>query len=104
MGIEPLRRSISRYSAEAVSRVWMISRLSLCRATARRRHSKAAGTKAIAREMELTIEAMERGKDAPIPFAELIEVTEATFAVEEAIRTQRTVCLDAGAADSSGAR
>ena len=54
--------------------------------------------------MELTIEAMERGKDAPIPFAELIEVTEATFAVEEAIRTQRTVCLDAGAADSSGAR
>ncbi len=56
------------------------------------------------REMELTIEAMERGKDAPIPFAELIEVTEATFAVEEAIRTQRTVCSDAGAADSSGAR
>jgi hypothetical protein len=56
------------------------------------------------REMELTIEAMELGKDAPIPFAELIEVTEATFAVEEAIRTQRTVCSDAGAADSSGAR
>jgi predicted dehydrogenase/threonine dehydrogenase-like Zn-dependent dehydrogenase len=43
------------------------------------------------REMELTIEAMEQGKDAPIPFAELIEVTEATFAVEEAIRTQMTV-------------
>jgi predicted dehydrogenase/threonine dehydrogenase-like Zn-dependent dehydrogenase len=47
------------------------------------------------REMELTIEAMEQGKDAPIPFAELLEVTEATFAVEEAIRTQRTVGLDA---------
>jgi polar amino acid transport system substrate-binding protein len=45
------------------------------------------------REMELTIEAMEQGKDAPIPFAELIEVTEATFAVEEAIRTQKTVSL-----------
>jgi predicted dehydrogenase/NADPH:quinone reductase-like Zn-dependent oxidoreductase len=47
------------------------------------------------REMELTIEAMEQGKDAPIPFAELLEVTEAAFAVEEAIRTQRTVGLDA---------
>ena len=46
------------------------------------------------REMELTIEAMEQGKDAPIPFAELIEVTEATFAVEEAIRTQKTVSLN----------
>jgi predicted dehydrogenase/threonine dehydrogenase-like Zn-dependent dehydrogenase len=45
------------------------------------------------REMELTVEAMKQGKEAPIPFAELIEVTEATFAVEEAIRTQRTVPL-----------
>jgi predicted dehydrogenase/threonine dehydrogenase-like Zn-dependent dehydrogenase len=47
------------------------------------------------REMELTIEAMEQGKGAPIPFPELIEVTEATFAVEKAIRTQRTVPLGA---------
>jgi hypothetical protein len=54
--------------------------------------------------MELTIEAMERGRDAPIPFAELIEVTEATFAVEEALKTQRTVRLDAWAGDSSAAR
>jgi polar amino acid transport system substrate-binding protein len=45
------------------------------------------------REMELTIEAMEQGKDAPIPYAELIEVTEATFAVEEAIRLQKPVSL-----------
>ena len=48
------------------------------------------------REVELTIAAMEQGTDAPIPFAELLEITEATFAVEEAIRTQRTVALDAG--------
>jgi predicted dehydrogenase/threonine dehydrogenase-like Zn-dependent dehydrogenase len=48
------------------------------------------------RELELTVDAMRHGKEAPIPFAELIEVTEATFAVEEAIRTQRTVSLDAG--------
>jgi hypothetical protein len=37
---------------------------------------------------------MEQGKDAPIPFAELTEVTEATFAVEEAIRTQKTVSFN----------
>jgi hypothetical protein len=42
---------------------------------------------------------MVQGKDAPIPFAELIEVTEATFAVEEAIRTRRTVFLDTPAAE-----
>jgi predicted dehydrogenase len=56
------------------------------------------------REIELTLEAMKQGKEAPIPFEEVIEVTEATFAVEEAIRTQRTVGLDARAADSSGGR
>jgi predicted dehydrogenase len=45
------------------------------------------------RELELTVEAMKQGKEALIPFAELIEVTEATFAIEEAVRTQRTVLL-----------
>jgi predicted dehydrogenase len=45
------------------------------------------------REMELTIEAMRQGKDAPISLEELVEVTEATFAVEEAIRTRTTVLL-----------
>jgi polar amino acid transport system substrate-binding protein len=42
-------------------------------------------------EVELTLEAMKQGKEAPIPFAELVEVTEATFAIEKAIRTQRAV-------------
>jgi predicted dehydrogenase len=46
------------------------------------------------REVELTAAAMKEGKEAPIPLAELIEVTEATFAIEEAIRTQRTVYID----------
>ncbi len=45
------------------------------------------------REMEITVEAMKQGQDAPISFAELVEVTEATFAIEEAIRTQKTVSL-----------
>jgi predicted dehydrogenase/threonine dehydrogenase-like Zn-dependent dehydrogenase len=48
------------------------------------------------RELELTVEAMKRGQEAPIPFAQLLEVTQATFAVGEAIRTQRTVSLDGG--------
>jgi polar amino acid transport system substrate-binding protein len=43
------------------------------------------------REIELTLEAMKQGKGAPIPFVEVLEVTEATFAIEEAIRTQKTV-------------
>jgi polar amino acid transport system substrate-binding protein len=43
------------------------------------------------REMELTVAAMKQGKGAPISFAELLEVTEATFAIEEAIRTQKMI-------------
>ncbi len=43
------------------------------------------------RELDLTIEAMKQGAPAPIPFAQLIEVTEATFAIEDAIATQETL-------------
>ena len=52
---------------------------------------KSGQNKGHQREMELTIAAMRQGKDAPISLEELVEVTEATFAVEEAIRTRRTV-------------
>jgi predicted dehydrogenase/threonine dehydrogenase-like Zn-dependent dehydrogenase len=45
------------------------------------------------RELALTVEAMKQGAPAPIPFDQLIEVTEATFAIEEAIATQRTLYL-----------
>jgi polar amino acid transport system substrate-binding protein len=44
-------------------------------------------------EIALTVEAMQHDKDSPISFEELVEVTEATFAVEEAIKTQRTILL-----------
>ena len=91
MGIEQWGRSISRCSAEAVSPASMTSNLSPSPAMARQRTRKADEDKGHRRELELTVEAMRHSKDAPIPFAELIEVTEATFAVEEAIRTQRTV-------------
>jgi predicted dehydrogenase/threonine dehydrogenase-like Zn-dependent dehydrogenase len=46
------------------------------------------------REVELTVEAMKQGKDSPIPFEELVEVTEATFAVEEATRNRRIVTFE----------
>jgi predicted dehydrogenase len=45
------------------------------------------------REMELTLEAMKQGGTAPIPFDELIAVTEATFMVEQSIRTQKILRL-----------
>ncbi len=63
--------------------------------------SKGRRDKGHRRELELTIEAMKRSNFAPIPFLELAEVTEATFAVEEAIRSRKTVNLDAGAAYQS---
>jgi predicted dehydrogenase/NADPH:quinone reductase-like Zn-dependent oxidoreductase len=51
--------------------------------------SRGGGDKGHRREMELTIEAMRRGGSAPISFKDVLEVTEASFAVEEAVRTQR---------------
>jgi polar amino acid transport system substrate-binding protein len=51
------------------------------------------------REVELTLEAMKLGKEAPIPFAELVEVTRATFAIEKAIRTHSAVSLDEASAE-----
>jgi predicted dehydrogenase/NADPH:quinone reductase-like Zn-dependent oxidoreductase len=61
---------------------------------------KSAQDKGHQHELEQTIEAMKSGAKAPILFAELGEVTMATFAMEEAIRTQRSVILD-GVAQSS---
>ena len=37
------------------------------------------------RELDLTLEAIRSGQPAPIPFEELVEVTEATFAIHKAI-------------------
>jgi polar amino acid transport system substrate-binding protein len=45
------------------------------------------------KELELTIDAIRSGQEAPIPFAELCEVTEATLAVREALATGQAVAL-----------
>jgi predicted dehydrogenase/threonine dehydrogenase-like Zn-dependent dehydrogenase len=55
--------------------------------------SKGKRDKGHRREVELTIEAMQQGKEAPIPFAELVEVTEATFAIDESIRAGKELHL-----------
>jgi len=43
--------------------------------------------------LQLAVEAIRSGGEAPIPFAELCEVTEATFAIREALATGQTVTL-----------
>ena len=49
------------------------------------RRTRARQDKGHDREIELTLEAMRRGGCSPIPFEELVEVSEATLAIEEAI-------------------
>lgn len=49
------------------------------------RRTKARRDKGHEREVEITVEAIRSGSDSPIPFAELMEVSEATLAIEEAI-------------------
>ena len=44
--------------------------------------------------MEITIAAMTKGEEAPIAFEELVEVTEATFAIEEVIRTGKAASVN----------
>jgi polar amino acid transport system substrate-binding protein len=45
------------------------------------------------REIQLTLEMIRRGDSSPIPFDDLVEVSEATLAVEEAIATGKPVAL-----------
>jgi hypothetical protein len=45
------------------------------------------------REIDLTLAAIRSGGCSPIPFEQLVEVSEATMAVEEAIATGKTVSL-----------
>ncbi len=94
MGIEPLAKEYFEvFCGSSIARMDDFKALYLSR-NGKTETSKGGRDKGHRREVELTLEAMKQGKDAPIPFEELIEVTEATFAVEEAIRTQRTVHMD----------
>ena len=58
------------------------------------RKLKSVRDKGHRRELQLTVDAMRQGKDAPIPFDEIIEVTEVTFSVAEALATGQPVLLE----------
>jgi len=53
--------------------------------------SKSARDKGHRRQFQLTIEAMKSGGEAPIPYEEIMEVTEATFSILDAIAIGRAV-------------
>jgi hypothetical protein len=57
------------------------------------RRTKAGRDKGHQQEIELTLEAIRRGTGSPIPFEELVEVSEVTIAIEEAIGTGKPVAL-----------
>jgi hypothetical protein len=57
------------------------------------RRIKARRDKGNAREIQVTVEAIRSGGPAPIPFDELMEVSAATLAVEEAIAAGKAVSL-----------
>jgi hypothetical protein len=58
---------------------------------------KARRDKGHDREIQLTLDAIRRGEGSPIPFEDLVEVSEATLAVQEAITTGKPVALRATA-------
>jgi predicted dehydrogenase/threonine dehydrogenase-like Zn-dependent dehydrogenase len=57
------------------------------------RRTKARRDKGHEREIQLTLEAIRQGDGSPISFEELMEVSEATFAIEEAIGSGEVVSL-----------
>jgi predicted dehydrogenase/threonine dehydrogenase-like Zn-dependent dehydrogenase len=83
---------------------------------AKRHTSKSTQDKGHRKELALTVSAMRSGQAAPIPFAEICEVTEATFRIEEALRKpsfaelaatpslESTVETSPRSGDSSGSR
>lgn len=80
------------FCASSIARIDDFKTLSLSR-NGKTETLKSGQDKGHRREMEVTIAAMKKGEEAPISFAELMEVTEATFAIEEAIRTQKTILV-----------
>jgi predicted dehydrogenase/threonine dehydrogenase-like Zn-dependent dehydrogenase len=57
------------------------------------RRSKARRNKGNEREIELTLEAIRQGSSSPIPFEELMDISEATIAIEEAIASGEAISL-----------
>jgi predicted dehydrogenase/threonine dehydrogenase-like Zn-dependent dehydrogenase len=77
-----------------VGRIIDFSTLELAR-DGKTRRTKARRDKGHEREITLTLEAIRAGGSSPISFEELIEVSEATLAIEEAIGSGGVVALSA---------
>ncbi len=58
------------------------------------RQIKLKRDKGHSRELELTVEAMRSGQPAPIPFQQLVEVTDASFGIHRAIANDEVVKLE----------
>jgi predicted dehydrogenase/threonine dehydrogenase-like Zn-dependent dehydrogenase len=56
-------------------------------------HVKSMQDKGHNEEMRLTVEAMRRGNEAPIPFSEIVEISRATFAVADSISNGQSIQL-----------
>jgi predicted dehydrogenase len=75
-----------------VARISDFSTLELA-SNGKSKRSKARRDKGHEREISATLEAIRSGGSSPIPFAELMEVSEATFAIEEAIGSGTMISL-----------
>ena len=80
------------YCEGAVARLEDFEVLQLVRGGKTRR-IKSTRDKGHRRELQLTVEAMAAGMEAPIPFEHIVEVTEATFAIHEAVNVAEPVTL-----------
>ena len=86
----------------SVARLHDFTLLELVR-NGRTRRVKCHHDKGHKQEIKLTLEAMRSGAPSPISFAELVEVTETTFAIHEAIAVDRTIELSQDHPASVGA-
>jgi predicted dehydrogenase len=77
-----------------VARIDDFRRLELAR-DGKMHRSKARRDKGHEREIAATLEAIRQGSPSPVPFEELLEVSEATIAIEEAIGSGEAVALPA---------
>jgi predicted dehydrogenase len=60
----------------------------------KRKRIKAKQDKGFAAEIDAFVNAVVTGGPAPIPFAEIVETTQVTFAVHKALNTGRVIHLD----------
>jgi predicted dehydrogenase len=81
------------FCAGGTARIDDFKTLSLSR-NGRTETLKGGGDKGLRRELALTIAAVRHGKDAPIPFEELLEVSETVLAIAEAARTRKELLIN----------